>query len=345
MTGTRSESGLRALRERYGDALDSEMEAWIGRLGYPRQFPGMLRYQMGYVDERLRPSSHPGKRVRPFLCLAVAEALSGDFTSALPIGAGIELLHNFSLIHDDIEDHDPVRHHRPTVWKVWGEPQAINAGDAMFAVAVRAASSLEDPGLALGVAQQFGDTALALTKGQYLDMSFEQRDEVSADEYIQMISLKSAALIGFSTWAGALVGGGSDRQQSVMMEFGTNLGLALQVYDDINGIWGEQGQTGKQPHTDLINRKRTLPVLAAFEKASGDAREALQRFYSRQDDGVAPVLEVLTRTEARRAVQEQLDSLLAAALENLRQAGLPEPWQSELKEVALEYTGQRDFTS
>lgn len=345
MTDTADVAGLAALRHRYADALDSEIEGWLERLGYPREFPGMLRYQMGYVDERLRPASNPGKRVRPFLCLAVTEALSGSFTAALPVAAGIELLHNFSLVHDDIEDRDPSRHHRPTVWKVWGEAQAINAGDAMFATAARAVADYVDGQSGSLVTQQFQETALALTKGQYLDMSFEERREVSSDEYLQMISLKSAALIAFSTWSGAVIGGGSDRQQSLLFDFGENLGRAFQIHDDINGIWGQEELTGKQAYTDLVRRKKTFPVVSAMNNASGRDRETLRQFYAGETDDVPTLLGTLGRSDSREASQRELDRYLGLAVQSLSEASLPAPFGAQLLAVAREYTGQRRAVS
>lgn len=342
MTETARATGLPALRRLYADALDAEIEGWIERLGYPKQFAGMLRYQMGYVDERLRPASHPGKRVRPFLCLAVCEALSGTFIPALPAAAGIELLHNFSLIHDDIEDRDPVRHHRPTVWKVWGEAQAINAGDAMFAVAGRAVASCEAKESSPLLAQEFQETALALTKGQYLDMSFEARQEVTTDEYMQMISLKSAALIAFSTWAGALIGGARRPRLGLLSQFGEELGLALQIYDDIQGIWGDASKTGKQAHTDLSSRKKTYPVVAAFTEATGRDLETIRGFYQKESQDIPAVVVAIERAGVLQASQVELQQHLRTSLDALLKAELPASTQEQLVAVAYEFTGQRD---
>jgi geranylgeranyl diphosphate synthase type I len=345
MVNTPDADVLHVLRERYGDALDAEIEGWIGALGYPRHFPGMLRYQLGYVDERLQPASYPGKRVRPFLCLTVAEALRGSFQQALPAAAAIELLHNFSLIHDDIEDHDPSRHHRETVWRVWGEPHAINAGDAMFAVAGRAAAGMANAEVGYPVVQQFQDTALALTKGQYLDMSFEDREAVTADEYLEMISLKSAALIGFSAWAGAMAGGGIDRQQAALLGFGLDLGRAFQIHDDINGIWGDPGRTGKLAHTDLVNRKKTLPILSALERAQGSDLDALKLFFRRENHEIDLVLQVLEQCGARGAAERELDRYLTSALTSLRSAELPPNFEGLLTGLARQFTGQPAATS
>src|SRR5437588_4527295 len=161
-------SSLRRLQERYGLSLNGEIDRALSREGGPlRPFYDMMRYQLGYVDERLEPvRDAAGKRFRPALCLAACEAAGGPWQEALSVAAAIELLHNFSLIHDDIEDRDPTRRHRPTVWKVWGEPRAINAGDAMFALASSAAATCApNARTCLQVARRFQATTLALTAG------------------------------------------------------------------------------------------------------------------------------------------------------------------------------------
>lgn len=153
---------------------------------------GMLRYHMGWLDPQLQPAQvNSGKRVRPVLVLLACEAAGAPADQALPAAAAVELLHNFSLIHDDIEDDSPTRRHRPTVWALWGRPQAINAGDAMFTLARTALADLPARGLSAGRTLEafhvFDETCLRLTEGQYLDMSFENRMDVTVDEYLTMI--------------------------------------------------------------------------------------------------------------------------------------------------------------
>jgi len=230
---------------------------------------GMLQYHMGWVDETLRAQNFPaGKRLRPMLCLLACAELGGDPVQALPAAAAIELLHNFSLIHDDIEDGDETRRHRPTVWKIWGVPQGINAGDSMFALAFAAMQRLErrsvSASLTLAALNLFTDTCLALTEGQYLDLSFEQRLEVTVDEYMRMIQGKTAALVGASVAIGALIGGATPEQDASLQEFGQALGLAFQIQDDILGIWGDPAETGKAAGNDILRRKKSLPMLHAL---------------------------------------------------------------------------------
>lgn len=230
---------------------------------------GMLQYHMGWVNEHLRPQNFPtGKRLRPMLCLLACAELGCDPVQALPAAAGIELLHNFSLIHDDIEDGDETRRHRPTLWKIWGVPQGINAGDSMFALAFAAIQRLERRGVAasvtLEVLKLFTETCLALTEGQYLDLSFEQRSGVTVDEYMRMIQGKTAALVGASVAIGARIGGATLEQQAHLQQFGQAIGLAFQIQDDVLGIWGDPAETGKAAGNDILRRKKSLPMLYAL---------------------------------------------------------------------------------
>jgi geranylgeranyl diphosphate synthase type I len=230
---------------------------------------GMLHYHLGWVDEQLRPQNFPaGKRLRPMLCLLACAEVGGDPGQALAAGAALEILHNFSLIHDDIEDGDELRRHRPTVWKVWGVPQAINAGDAMFTLAFAAMQRLARRGVSaettLQALARFTQTCLDLTEGQHLDIGFEQRGDVTVAEYMRMIQGKTAALVGASVAIGALIGGATAAQANALQEFGCAVGLAFQIQDDILGIWGDPAVTGKAAGNDILRRKKSLPMLHAL---------------------------------------------------------------------------------
>ncbi|MEZ4676156.1 MAG: polyprenyl synthetase family protein [Caldilineaceae bacterium] len=174
------------------------------------------------------------------------------------------MLHNFSLIHDDIEDGDETRRHRPTLWKVWGYPRR-----SMLAMPSLPLPTRRSNGWRGGVSAQatldalaiFTQTCLAITEGQHLDMSFEQRNDVTVDEYIRMIEGKTAALLGASVQIGAMIGGATGAQQQSVQQFGVASGLAFQIQDDILGIWGDPATTGKAAGNDLLRRKKSLPIL------------------------------------------------------------------------------------
>jgi geranylgeranyl diphosphate synthase type I len=241
----------------------------------------MMQYHMGWVDEHFAPSRLPaGKRLRPLLCLLACAEVGGDPAQALPAAAAVEILHNFSLVHDDIEDGDEVRRHRQTVWKLWGEPLAINVGDGMFALAFAAMQRLEGRGVplpgVLAVLNVFTTTCVALTEGQYLDMSFERRACLTVEEYLRMIAGKTAALVGASIAIGAHIGGAQPAQAQALQRFGQEIGLAFQIQDDLLGIWGDPALTGKAAGNDILRKKKSYPMLHALNHPqSGPAMAAL----------------------------------------------------------------------
>jgi geranylgeranyl diphosphate synthase type I len=285
----------------------------------------MMRYHLGWVDQSFQPHVSPsGKRLRPVLCLLACTEVGGDTVQALPAAAGIELLHNFSLIHDDIEDGDELRRHRATMWTVWGVPQAINAGDGMFALSFQAFHRLPTFGVpahqALAALALFTDTCLAVTEGQYLDMSFETRTDVGVDEYMRMIQGKTAALVGASVGIGALIGGASKDQQTDLMRFGHATGLAFQIQDDILGIWGDPNVTGKAAGSDILRRKKTLPLLYALGHPAVAAR--LTPFFAEEitQDQLPTVMALVDEAETRAFAEAQMRAQHEVAVEALHSA-------------------------
>ncbi|MCX7669979.1 MAG: polyprenyl synthetase family protein, partial [Anaerolineae bacterium] len=199
--------------QKYLPWVEAEMRDLLaaGTASVQRHY-AIMHYHMGWLDADLRPVRAPGgKRIRPLLCLLACAAVGGDPRSAVPAAAGLELLHNFSLIHDDIEDASPTRRHRPTAWSLFGMPQACNAGDGMFSLAHIAFYRLRRLGLpsetVLAALEKFDAMCVRLTEGQYLDMSFEARLDVSIEEYFAMIAGKTGALLAVAPELGALLGG------------------------------------------------------------------------------------------------------------------------------------------
>mgnify|MGYP005850928861 FL=1 len=305
-------------------------------------FFGMMRYHLGWVDEHFQPVAAPrGKRVRPLICLLSCEAAGGDWHTALPLAAGLELIHNFSLLHDDIEDSSRTRRHRPTVWALWGVPQAINTGDAMFSLARRAVLGLAGAGVpeptVLEVVRCIEETSLALCQGQHLDIAFESRAQVSLESYMRMIEGKTAALLACAAETGALVGGAGGAA-SGFRSFGHELGLAFQIIDDILGIWGDPAVTGKPVADDIRSRKKTLPILYAQEqlKCRGDSRlaELFSRPIRRKAD-IEAVLRCLEETGARQHAETLASLHTERALTALEAAASPSPAREALRDLAL----------
>jgi geranylgeranyl diphosphate synthase type I len=243
----------------------------------------MLSYHMGW-DPAL--PGKKGKRIRPLLVCLVAQACGTDWQRTLPAAASVELLHNFTLIHDDIQDQSDERHGLPALWKIHGIAQAINAGDAMYSLALdhlwrlRSAFSVE---IIAQCSEQLTLTCLHLTAGQYQDMEFEtrpvirdvaiagtsgQKFPVTADEYIRMVEGKTTAMLRACCNIGTILAGATEEMQATFDAFGYHLGIAFQVMDDYLGVWGDSAQTGKSNATDLINHKRSIPVIWGLERSS-----------------------------------------------------------------------------
>ncbi len=314
------------LTQRYIAELDAAIRSVVDT--FPTSdAPGidaMLRYPLGWVDKDGQPyHKHTGKRLRPILLLLCTEANRGDWRTALPAAAAVEILHNFSLIHDDIQDGSLTRHGRETVWKIWGKSNAINIGDALFSLAYLALAKLSTTDVpadtVLKIWHIFNKTNLDLTRGQYLDMRFEKQDTVSVDEYISMISGKSAALLAACTQIGALVAMDDETIANRYADFGLNLGIAFQIHDDALGIWGDPKITGKSAATDIISRKKSLPVLYGLSRSSD-----LINIYKREDfdtETVKEAVHILDSLGAQTYTQEKERYYYKKSLEALNKAG------------------------
>ena len=250
--------------------IEIELQSQIARLDQPQTLPfhEMLRYHMGWEGEGAGPEA-TGKRIRPLLVLLSAACCGAEWMPALPAGAAVELVHNFSLVHDDIQDNSDKRRGRAAVWARWGIPMAINVGDALFVLSVRAVLDLNKSYAAPVVLQTAGilhDACLDLTRGQYLDMSYQARTDLTIEDYWPMIGGKTSVLLSACTQIGAILGGADEKQQEAYRLFGYHLGLAFQIQDDILGIWGDEAITGKSAASDLLEAKNSLPVLYSLGK-------------------------------------------------------------------------------
>ena len=309
--------------------LVTDTEGEILRLVSDRDVPtaglyAMCRYHLG-----LDGSGSSGKRLRPLLGLLAYASIAGDHRAALPGAAAVELGHNFSLVHDDIEDGDTERRHRPTLWALHGIPQAINAGDMLFTLSRKALHRLSDLGFpdakVLRLMRLHDDTCLALCEGQYLDIWASERAEpMTVELYFDMIGRKTAALIAASVEAGAVLATDDEAVVGRYRAFGWALGIAFQLNDDLLGIWGEQALTGKEP-TDVARHKMTLPVIYAFEHASQSDRMRLEAVWQTEspDDGqVAAAVALIEQLGGRDYTRDQAHQYRDRALAELDAAGV-----------------------
>jgi geranylgeranyl diphosphate synthase type I len=305
----------------------------------------MMHYHMGWIDEHGQPlQSGGGKRIRPMLTLLVSEAVSGSYEPARAPAAAVELIHNFSLLHDDIQDGSPLRRKRPTAWKIWGTAQGINAGDSMFALAHLAIPRLGgslDNGVLITLLRLLDETCIELTRGQHLDMLFETRDGVSIAEYLDMIAGKTAALIAAAARMGALAAGAGEDVQEHYRAFGHHLGLAFQVLDDVLDIWGEPSVTGKEAAVDIRQRKKSLPVLYGIEHSPG-----LQALYAdlqpMTDERVHTAISLLDSVSARDYAESLARDYSAKTLSHLEAAN-PQGSAGETLYALVDFLLKRSF--
>lgn len=298
-------------------AVENELQIQIELLNEKstNEFFEMITYHMGWSGNQTSQNIS-GKRIRPLLLLlcSVSNNQNYSWVNALPAAAAVELLHNFSLIHDDIQDNSEMRRNRPTIWKLWGIPQAINAGDGLYALSNLAISGLSknnNPEMIIKVATIFNNTCLNLTRGQYMDMSFETSDNLSMENYWSMISYKTSALISASTEIGSILGGYDEISQEICRQFGHYLGLAFQVKDDILGIWGVEHLTGKSITKDLVAGKKTLPILYGLTQGGIFSRRWTEGNIS--EDEAPQIADQLIKEGAKKYAEDTVDKLTEMA--------------------------------
>ncbi|HEU5331365.1 MAG TPA: family 2 encapsulin nanocompartment cargo protein polyprenyl transferase [Actinocrinis sp.] len=288
--------------------------------------PAMRRiaaYHFGWADAAGNPArADPGKAIRPAMVLASAHAHGAAPEPAMRAAAAVELAHNFTLLHDDVMDRDTTRRHRPTAWAVFGVPDAILAGDAVHALALRLLA--EDPHPAApAAAARLAACIAEICEGQHDDCSFESRERVALDECLRMAEAKTGALLGCACAIGALYARAPEPAVTAMDGFGRRIGLAFQLADDLIGIWGDPRVTGKPAGADLAVRKKSLPVVAALASGTPDA-DALAALY-RTPGALAPeqiraAADAVERAGGRDWAQAQAADYMADAVDRLARA-------------------------
>ncbi len=335
-----SDRGEEILHEHL-EMIDGELRRVFSGHTAPKQLYDMMKYHLGWLDEDLRQAEqYRGKRLRPTLCLLTYNSLSGVYDKALPAAAAVELVHNFSLIHDDIEDKDEERRHKPTVWKLWGIPQAINVGDGMHVLSNLALLRLADLNITshkiVELTDILNNTVMELCEGQYLDMSYEDKLDITIDAYLDMISRKTASLIEASVHMGATLATNDSKLIGHFRKFGRRIGMAFQIVDDIIGIWGEAEHTGKPTASDIKKKKKTLPVICAMQEAKKTQKKRLVEIYKGDvgESEVEEVLGILEETGAHGYSEDTASKFEAEALDDLERTGVENEALSKLKDLA-----------
>ncbi len=289
----------------------------------------MASYAMGWTGEGAGAET-TGKRIRPVLCLLVCGGSGANWRAALPPACAVELIHSFSLIHDDIQDGDATRRGRPTVWKRHGQAQAINVGDAIFTLAFSSLSDVES-GRSAEWLRILSGTCLRLTYGQYLDLTYEDAQRITLAEYQDMIEGKTAALVEAACRLGAVSAGAPLEKQESFARFGRALGLAFQIQDDYLGVWGDPRVTGKPNASDLLARKKSLPILYGLERS-----EKFRRLLSGEVTAAAlpPLLAELDACGARDHALDLSRQWVDRAFESLRAAQPQGEFGPELESLA-----------
>ncbi len=310
--------------DRYRLHLEEAMAAAVPTLD-SHPVNTLLRYHLGWSDRGGVPSPTPasqGKALRPTLCMFACDALRGEPRHAAPAAAALELIHNFSLVHDDIQDRGYERRHQPTVWAVWGTAQALVAGDAMQSLG-DSTSILNDGSVssptAIRVSGLLTESYLEMIEGQCRDLQFEARETIGTDEYLDMIALKTGALIRSSLAIGATVATDDAETIEAISRFGRAIGRLFQIRDDYLGIWGDDAITGKSTDSDIVQRKKSYPIVLAFQQAAGSDRDELLRLYAKDSLDESDVDRVMDILDALGAAS-QTDTLTANTADEARSA-------------------------
>ena len=297
----------------------------------------VVSYHLGWSDIDGRPvSASGGKALRPSLALLSAEAAGGGLDSGVPGAVAVELVHNFSLVHDDVMDNDLQRRHRPTVWAVWGTATAILAGDALLSLAHEVLLDSGNPN-APKASALLAVATRDLIRGQVQDLAFESTDAVSVTECLDMAAGKTGALMSASATVGAVLAGGNSDLLEALSTFGAQLGIAFQLVDDILGIWGDSATTGKPVFSDLSSRKKSLPVAYAMEHGGVAGRELhdwMVQDGTPEEAELRHAAELVERAGGRRWALAETERRSGLAEQALSSVPMPEQALSELLELA-----------
>jgi geranylgeranyl diphosphate synthase type II len=310
--------------------LQALIASSVEQLKYP-VYPAELYEPISYI------LSIGGKRMRPALLLMACDLFGGDVEAALPPALAIEVFHNFTLMHDDIMDNAPIRRGRATVHEKWNQNVAILSGDVMLIEGYKLMMQVRD-NILRRVLDIFNKTAVGVCEGQQLDMTFETSTDISIKEYINMIRLKTAVVLGGALKIGALIGEAADKDAELLSEFGVNLGIAFQLQDDILDVYGDPLKFGKQVGGDIISNKKTYLLIKALQTVDGADAEELQRWitFTKFDaaEKVAAVTEIYNKANVRQYAEDEMQTYAEKAFKALEQINLPEDSKQYLRDFA-----------
>lgn len=313
------------------DKILSLINTEIKKLNWSRQPIGLYE-PIGYV------LSLGGKRIRPAIMLMAYNLYADDVISVIKPALGLEVFHNFTLLHDDIMDRADMRRGQMTVHKKWNDNTAILSGDVMQIEAYKLIAETPKKHLK-EVLDLFSKTAAEICEGQQLDMEFETRTNVSTDEYIEMIRLKTAVLMAAGAKIGAILGGGNDEDASNLYDFGKAIGLVFQLKDDLLDVYGNEQKFGKKIGGDILCNKKTFLLIHALKKSEGKNAEELNYWLNNNDENlgnkkIKAVTEIYNRLNIREACEEKMNYYYRKALDNLDKVQVPKAKKSELQKLA-----------
>jgi geranylgeranyl diphosphate synthase type I len=328
------------LIEKYGAQVDQEIRDWFAAFSRPILLYSLAEYHLGWKDDKLNPcQQRQGKMLRPLIALLTYQAFRDDFQRILPFAASCELYHNHTLVFDDIQDGDKFRRNRPTVWNLWGIGQGINTGLLLGYVSQIFLLKLREKGVSdqkiFMLLESFNEMTLELAEGQSLDLDFEKRQEVSPEEYLVMIGKKTGALIGVCAYGGALLSESDLDQAEKFKLFGRKLGTAMQIRDDLVGIWGETQESGKESGKDLWRKKKTFPVLKAASVLNGENLRLVKAYYASDitssDEMIQKMIKVFEEAGVREMTLQKANEYLKEAFEILESLPIPQKQLEPLK--------------
>lgn len=290
-------------------------------------------YHLGWTDQHGNPvDGGGGKALRPALALLAAQAVRAEPEAALPGAVAVELVHNFSLLHDDVMDGDTERRHRPTVWRLFGTPAAILAGDALLTLAVDVLDRTGNP----AATRCLTAAVQRLIAGQTADVEFEHRTDVGLRECLDMAEGKTGSLMGFAAEIGAVLGGGTAAETALLAEFGSALGMAFQLVDDLLGIWGSPDVTGKPVLADLRVRKKSVPVVAALDSGTPDGaalRELYRHTEHPTEEEIRTMADLIERSGALAWTRDRAHRYVSEASACLDRLAPPAPIHAALSDL------------